>query len=1089
MIRLVRILPLAVSFLLLFSATTVGAADPGGRLIDSQPVVHEGQPSMRLRVAVDNAPGPLVPQKAGEWRREERHVTDPVTGEEEVWVLEGPAPDLSLRSFLVAVPDGYAPPAEPHTVVGEMVDAATGELLAEYGTIEGEIRPARVGMVRAAQVFYRLPETERAVEARFDVAFAPEAGPRRTSARRAERSVASLFVNPEDAVVLRAADRRSSAPDLLQPPGDQRIAFTADHRVYRVPMASLGVDGETVDSVRLIHHGAVLPFGVEGEDIVFYAQRRVTDADTDDSVFLKLVEEGASPRLTTRPAFATLPAPESPAEVEVVRNRRYDWNLVYEPTMVENAVGSKFAFHRLAAGTAHTHQLPIHDLLTNTFVSLRVEFHGRSIVAGFDPDHYAVPSFGGVSLTQVTWKGKTKRIANYNFTIPSLPSGPTATLPFQHHIPGNSPVVLGGNADAQYLDVVEVTYLAKPRLEGGEFGRLRLAAAGSPRRVTMGGFPAGTNANTVLVLDVTVPDSPVLVTDVITFDDESGTVAVTFEASSSAAIFHFEHLENLLSPDTAVDSETLPEPLPTGIPLRGIVVRDESYGEAMQPWISHRGPGVMEICPQAAYNVFNGGQSSPEAIRDALGHIIESAEQSVAVPFVVLVGHGSFDRRNYLGFKSVPWIPAFIEEGVVFEFNPETLTGTTVENSVDLSYGLLFGEDNLLDVQLARWPVKSPTDIERIVERAIGHDAMAGSLTRQDRPAYFLAQNDPIFRNDQAIWTSLYSSESGFTSVTMVQGVPVPELGGLVNTPAIRKSFERFDDADQPFGASVFFYTGHGNYNLWSGQLATSYDTNNAHPINNANVKTFATTNQWPIVGTFTCLNGNYAAPGREDVSMAEAWLFSSDYGAVANIGPCGVDYYNEQRLLQGAYLTQLGKADPANRAATVGQMSHRASVQYATQYPSLMKTLREYIVFGDPLALTTVVPQEAELAVTVESSADFVKDGEPFELTVMVENIGSHEARGVELQLPLPTGVTALGVESDWGGISTEGGMVILSFGSLLPGQGASGIVTVVTEPGSPNPVELIATAASITPPAGDPPSDTATVIILRTVESMSIY
>jgi hypothetical protein len=270
--------------------------------------------------------------------------------------------------------------------------------------------------------------------------------------------------------------------------------------------------------------------------------------------------------------------------------------------------------------------------------------------------------------------------------------------------------------------------------------------------------------------------------------------------------------------------------------------------------------------------------------------------------------------------------------------------------------------------------------------------------------------------------------------------------------------------------------------------LATSFTTT-SHPINNPNVATFDTTNKWPVVATYTCLNGNYASPGQTRLSMAEAWIVGTDFGAIATVAPCGVDYYNEQRLLQGAYLNQLGNANPLERAVTVGEMSHRASVQYATQYPSLMKTLREYIVFGDPLALTTVVPQQAELIVTVASSVESVKDGVPFELTVMVENVGTAEARGVELQLPLPVGVLALDVQSEWGETTSEAGMVTLSFGSLLPGQSASGVVTVVTEPGSPNPVELTTTAVSVTPPAGDPASDTASVIILRQTEMMSIY
>jgi hypothetical protein len=1087
MIRPARPLLLLAALVAMTALVQPAVAESTPRLLERTQTTRRATPAISYVVGIGQEGTTENSEPAESWRREERWITDPMTGEEERIVLEGPAPDLGLKSFLIAIPEGHEAPSDAAAVRVTLHDAQTGELLDRLQVSDIEVKPAQVGLVRAAQVFYRLPETDRAIEARLTIDIPAAAGPqsRVRSSLPVPPSLATLFVNPEDAVVLKDIRHRGTTPQLLPPPGDIRIAFEASHRVYRVPIASLGIEPEEIENAQLIHHGVVIPFDVSGDDVIFYAERRVTDADTDDSVFVKIVDEDASPRFPTRPAFDTLEIPAEPTEVEVVRNRRFEWDFQYQPAVISLPLGSKFVFHRLRwpgnATTPHfgIYDIPINDVLTNTFFSLKVELHGQNQNNNFTPDHYADISFAGVDLPRTNWEGRTKHTANFNFTLPELPAGPVETLSFSHFVASNSPVTSAGNADEQTLDVVDITYLGLPRLEADGFGRVRLTPAGSPRRVTISGFPVGTVADDLLVLDVTDPNAPVHLTNPVVFPDSTGTVGVTFEAPASLSVYHVELMDALAAPTRTVEAEELPGVLSPDLVLRGIVVRDPIFAEEMKPWVDHRGPGILEMDPQAAYNVFNGGQASPESLRDAIRSLIESAVEAEPVPFVLLVGHGSFDRKNRLGFKDAPWIPAFLDTSVVFNYDPVTMVGTTIENAVDLDYGFLFGEDTLIDVQLTRWPAKTPADVQTVVARSLAHDNLAKALTRADRPIVFLADNEAAFINDQSIWDSIWSS-NGFASLLMTRGQPVAELDGLINTPAIRKSLDRKDVQGDPLGASFFFYTGHGNFDRWAGTMAASFDTS-TNPISNANIATFETSNQWPVAATFTCLNGNYATPGQTRLAMSEAWLFASDFGATANIAPSSVDFYNEQRLLQGAYLAQLGKADPGERAATIGQMSHRATVQYATQHPTLLKTLREYIVFGDPLALTTVVPQEAELAVTLESSAEEVSDGEPFTLTLTIENIGADEARGAVVEVNAPTGIELIEAVSPWGVFTDHGDRWEVALGTLAPGQTATIDLTVMTNPTAESPVEFTGTGQSITTQDVEPASDTATVIIIR--------
>lgn len=377
----------------------------------------------------------------------------------------------------------------------------------------------------------------------------------------------------------------------------------------------------------------------------------------------------------------------------------------------------------------------------------------------------------------------------------------------------------------------------------------------------------------------------------------------------------------------------MPDDLPgSGTVLRAIYVRPEMFDAALQTLIDHRGAGnIVELNPQAAYNAYNGGQESPEAIREALRDIVLRHEYRLPLVNVFLVGHASLDPRDYLGTQVEPQVPCFIEYGVTTSFG-------VLENSVDFTYSLLIGDDDIPDVILGRWPAKSVADVNRAVTRNISHDSLLETLRAQNRPGFFMCDNEDQFRNDQDLWQERWE-QSGFPTIRM------DNYSTMTLTDSRAQVVAGFT---QPGGVTYAQYIGHGNLDLWSDQLMSVSGLNSISSVD--------TSSQWPIVGVYTCLNGYYAYPGSSTLSMAEAWLFDSDYGAVANVAPCGVDYYFEQRLFALTVIDIWGQPD-STRPRTIGETVTAAQINYATWYPFFKLTNHEYILFGDPQTNTAMDP------------------------------------------------------------------------------------------------------------------------------------
>ncbi len=757
------------------------------------------------------------------------------------------------------------------------------------------------------------------------------------------RSARNLFINGNAVKALPSHSGRTKGGGSPAPPtapGDWRLQFSGEG-LFSLDMTAIGATGADVSTLRLDHHGMALSVvEASGDTVWFYANERMTDYNRSDSVFATTGSASPSPLVSTRPAFDTL-TPQS-TEVSLMQTRRHEWELHYQQIIV-NQEADHFAFHVAANPptstvlTSYTYNLPFPDSLTSSTVDLTVGLIAQNQNVSLDPDHYTDLVLNGVSIPRFSWEGNILLEHNTVVDIGAQPGVPT--IEFTHTIPGvgENPVVDAGLRDAQRLDWVEMTYSANLRAANGETAMIELdvdtTKGTSPRLVTVGGFPGGTTVDDVAIVDVTDPEAVVLLTGASTFTDGDGAIALEFEAPVTPARF-FLQLKSTASLPVVFPAEQL-SPLPAGT-LTGLYVRPDEFDTALQPLVNLRGPGIVEISPRQAYDVFGGGQQHPDAIRESVQWYVENASSRSVRPALLLVGFGTLDVKDHLGLSEFPEVPSFIEQSV------QTSPGW-LQNGVDFFYACVEGDDELPDLRVARIPAKTPDDITTAVNRIIAHHQMRDSLANSGRTGVFLAGTDfqpfpNTFRQDQPEWLQLWS-ESGLTAVRIDDGSSTPD-GQL--------EFDLFQSAlqDGAGGAAYAQYMGHGFINNWQNNRMMSANK----------VDDIDTQNRWPFVATYTCFNGLYALPGSQASSLAEAWLFEPDFGAIATLAPVSVDFYETQREFTFSILTRL--SDPP---ATLGDWFTDAQTFYAVTYPLFSRTLHEYVFFGDPDSSSTITPNQSD--------------------------------------------------------------------------------------------------------------------------------
>ncbi|MCC6546565.1 hypothetical protein IT570_05300 [Candidatus Sumerlaeota bacterium] len=757
--------------------------------------------------------------------------------------------------------------------------------------------------------------------------------------------VREAFLNGAAIKTRAVAVRSRTEVALPQPIAPQKLVFTESLKGNVVSFQT-----NAGANAQINYHGLELALGSLPSDTYWaFVPKSPPSIAANDAIFVNQGGSASSPSVGTRTAFSTL----SPAgaEVELWRTRIYEPNVFYDRA-TSLPLGERITAYRIV-GTSSSFPsrntpLQIDDVVTSDVISVRARLFGITDVVGFSPDHFAKIGVQGyqAELTGV-WQDDEECFAG-GFFYPNVrrARGPAPvagrTVVVTHRTYAGGGAI---NIDGQGLDSVELGWHGKPRL--GPSGRLLLKVeeAEQPRLITIGGFPAGTTTADVLLLDVTNESNPVELTGASIFNDETGTVAIEFEAGADAATFYAERRATIQALSLTTSSSFPAADIDF---LRGFYVRHDDLAAALQPLLNERGAGFYSFDPQAAYDVYSHGQESPEAIRTAIATVSQlfGGGNRAAFPSITLVGTATLDRHNYLGLNRPYEVPTFIEESV-----PSAIDSTIrIETNVDAPYELLMGGDDLPDATVGRLPARSAAEVTAMVDRIVAHAGRENFLGLQNRPAVFTTDYDPAtVTPDADFWPTMWVP-TGLPSlvvdamdyVTTNTVTNLPEFHPLDMNAAVHDAF-----TVAPLGPSLFFYFGHGNFNVWGptgGQYFRATD-----------IAAIDTDQQWPIVLTFTCFNGYYAVPGAAERALGEQWLLQPlNRGAVANIASAGIDYYDSEKLFSIEGIELLGLPG-SNRPKTVGEMLVRARINFILEYPDQIETRHIHLLFGDPLTGLTI--------------------------------------------------------------------------------------------------------------------------------------
>jgi len=673
-----------------------------------------------------------------------------------------------------------------------------------------------------------------------------------------------------------------------------KVDVTADG-VYRVPAADLATQWGTNPAavaqmildggVRVTNRGEELAWAAapDGSALHFYGQA-APEVDTAANVYR--IEPFPGTPATTVSGGNPAPVPGGTFQERLV--------LESNNTAVTNAVrqsGVDFWFWEgLQAPSTHTFPVGAPGA-TGGAGELAVRLYSVTDTSA-PQEHTAIVRLNGQELGATTWEN----IRFHDATFP-VPGG--LLVDGANQIEVEAFLAGGVQESSFFVDEFTLSYERELRAEADRL----VFTADAPGAVTVVGF----SGNDLQVLDVTDPLAIRRLTDLNLGRDGLGTSQVSFEAEADR---RYAVSRASTQPMAGFLRTDIPSGLQQSAGAQYVVVAPTHLiGQASQLTALRRSMTTMVVDIEDVYDEFNHGLASPRALSEFMSWA--SANWSVTPEYLVLVGTGSFDYKDYKGLGGNLIPPALVG-------TPQGIYAS------DQLFGDVDG-DEVPDVAVGRIPVLTVAELQgyiqklRRVERDSGPDWRGSTLFVADD----LDEEGPL-------------QNAGDFKLTANR--VAAHLGPQYTVQKIYlDDFATTADAKQTLldalnaGVGYFNYTGHGGVTLLAHEeLLTVSD---AAALTNAD--------RPPVMAALTCVAGRFEVPAFE--SMAEAMVLNANGGAVAAWAPSGLSYNVDAERLNRAFVDAAFGQD-----ITLGQAVREALATYAGEgfYRHLLLV---YNVFGDP--------------------------------------------------------------------------------------------------------------------------------------------
>jgi hypothetical protein len=320
-----------------------------------------------------------------------------------------------------------------------------------------------------------------------------------------------------------------------------------------------------------------------------------------------------------------------------------------------------------------------------------------------------------------------------------------------------------------------------------------------------------------------------------------------------------------------------------------------------------RGQGLRSqaVSLEEVYAEFGHGESRPEAIREFLAYAYHEW-QSPSIRYVVLLGDGTYDFKDYLGTGVANHVPPRLEQT------------SFLWTASDAWYGRVNGDDVLADISMGRLPASTVEEARSMVEKIVAYETSGQNLSG----SVVLVTDDPDQGGD---FEAGAEELAGSVLVGLApRKIYLGELGVEGTKSAIGQAFDE--------GASLLSYIGHGSITFWAQENV--FDGDSVGELRPQAVQ--------PLVLTMNCLNGFFHYPYLD--ALAEELVKAEDKAAIAVVSPSGLSLNDPAHRFHQALLEELTSGEHA----TLGDAMLAAQSRYADR-GEFLELLTIFHLFGDP--------------------------------------------------------------------------------------------------------------------------------------------
>ena len=484
---------------------------------------------------------------------------------------------------------------------------------------------------------------------------------------------------------------------------------------------------------------------------------------------------------------------------------RWYWNYIWATSPATTSYTTTLS--ALAVGPAATGPLT---------ATVRGLFKGYSAV----PQHHTLVYLNGNLIDDATWASTAEYAFEVDVPQPFLIEGiNTLTV--------SAPMDGGITSDNFLINRFEIDY-HRTFAANGDSLAFDNETAGT-WEYAINGF----TTDSVQIFDVTAPAAPIRILSPVV-DPDGSTYTARFEQTIDGGHQYVASTPAQFASVLSIAADHPSDLRATTNRADYVIITHGDFYTGVQTLADYRaaqGLRAIVVNVEDIYDEFNDGIFAPDAIRDFLAYAY--ANWTAPAPsYVVLVGDGHYDFKDYLGYGETNFIPPYLAD----------VDPWIKEAAADNRYVCVSGADNFPDMHLGRLPVRSRAEVQAVITKIMDYEQNPAPGT-WNQQTLFVTDNPDTAGNFYAYSDAVanYYVPSPYT----VQKI----YYGRTHTNVTQARADIITALNE--GRLIVNYVGHGAIFNWATEQLLS----------RSSASTLTNSGKLPFVVPMACLDGMYIYP------------------------------------------------------------------------------------------------------------------------------------------------------------------------------------------------------------------------------------